>query len=123
LAPVTEALARLRTVAVRFDEAVARDSTSAAGRAEMLARTQRAAIRTLVQTAYTDGSPFGHDPAVPQLPLPSLQGARDLIRLSADSHEARRLQVRLVRQRNKVVFALITSAEALEAALADIRGR
>ena len=126
LAPVTDALARLEVIVGPFDAAVARITSDGSGGAggqatADLSRAQRAAVRALVQVGYTGGHPFDHDPAVPQLPLPSLQEARELPRLAPDSHQARLLHTRLTRRRNGVVASLTAAAEALEAALGQSR--
>jgi hypothetical protein len=114
---------RLAAAAQGFDTAA--DAASAAGardadRAAVIGRAQRTAIRALIQVGYTGGSPFDHDPAVPQSPLPSLQDARELAGMTLDSHQARVLHTHLVRRRNKVVFNLLTAAQALEGALAAL---
>jgi N-acetylated-alpha-linked acidic dipeptidase len=113
LAPVDEALARLRRGGEAFDAAVAREAAPAAA----LARAQREAVRLLVQVAYSAGSPFDHDPAVPQRPLPALQDAAELAGLDPNAHAARLLRARLIRQRNRVLWGLDAAARALEAAL------
>jgi hypothetical protein len=123
LSPLVSAVDRLRAAAVSFDSTTAAlkktDGPEAVDgeRAKVLARAQHAAVRELVRVGYTAGSPFGHDPAVPQLPLPSLQAVRDLARCPQDSHAGRVLSTRLVRSRNMVAAALHAAADALEAAL------
>jgi hypothetical protein len=123
LTPVRAALARFRAAAVAFDARaeMAQDGaeTPRAHEQAVIARAQRDAVRHLIQIGYTGGSPFDHDPAVPQLPLPSLQEARELARLAPDGHATRLLQTRLVRQRNKVTQSLTAASAALEAALAQ----
>lgn len=127
IAPVSSALTGLRSVAAEFDavaEAVAAQATAGTADAKRVAiacRAQRAAARALVQVGYTVSNPFDHDPAVPQLPLPSLQEARNLARGTLDPHTVRMLHTWLVRRRNMVVFRLREAAEALEAGLAAIR--
>ncbi len=112
--PITAALDRLATAARAFDAVV--DGVPSGDQLAPIGRAQRAAIRALIQTGYTGGSPFDHDPAVPQVPVPALQDARELMRLAPDSHAARVLHTRLVRQCNMVVFNLRKAARALEAA-------
>jgi hypothetical protein len=119
--PLHAAMERLAAAAQGFDAAA--DAASAAGprdadRAAVMGRAQRTAIRALIQIGYTGGSPFDHDPAVPQSPLPSLQDTRELAGMISDSHQARVLHTHLVRRRNNVVFNLLTAAQALEDALA-----
>lgn len=125
--PLSAAMERLAAAAQGFDAAAtaAADAAAAAGardadRAAVIGRAQRTAIRALIQVGYTGGSPFDHDPAVPQSPLPSLQDARELADMTLDSHQARVLHTHLVRRRNKVVFNLLTAAQALEGALAAL---
>jgi hypothetical protein len=120
--PLSAAMERLAAAARGFDAAA--DAAAAGGRdgdrVAIVGRAQRAAIRTLIQVGYTGGSPFDHDPAVPQSPLPSLQDARELAGMTPDSHQARVLHTHLVRRRNKVVFNLLGAAQALEGALAAL---
>ncbi len=124
LSPITAALARLYTAAVAFDRVVAslnagtRPPAADPDRVAAASRAQRAAVRELVRVGYTGGSPFDHDPAVPQQAVPSLQDVRDLVRVAPEAHAARLLQTRLVRRRNMVVASLHAAADALEAALA-----
>ncbi len=128
LGPVRAALSRLASAAEAFDAAVA--GLAAAGvvgagnerRLAIAGRAQRAAVRDLIQTGYVGTSPFDHDPAVPQLPLPALQDARELARLNPDAHAARMLVTRLVRRRNGVLYNLAHAAETLEEALDDLQG-
>lgn len=117
LSPVTEALDRLRSAAARFDDVAGDPAGVDATHADSIGRAQRAAVRALVQIAYTSGRPFQHDPAIPQLPLPSLQEISDLVRLPAEDHASRLLHTRLVRRRNSVVYGLRTAADILEKAL------
>jgi hypothetical protein len=128
LTPVRAALARLSAAAAAFDATAATLAGSTAGHVEdrqlaVANRAQRLANRALIQTAYTAGSPFDHDPAVPQLPLPALQDARELVPLDAAAHEARMLKTRLVRRRNQIVGNLTTAADVLEQANEELSGR
>ncbi len=125
LSPVTAALARLYGAAVAFDRVAAGlnagtgPSAGVADQGAAVARAQRAAVRELVLVGYTGGSRFDHDPAVPQVPLPSLQDVRGLASLAPDAQAARLLHTRLVRRRNMVVAGLHAAANALEAVLAE----
>jgi len=76
-----------------------------------------------VQAGYVGGSPFDHDPAVPQRPLPALADARDLAQLDPSSEDARLLGTRLVRRRNQVVATLQAAAAALDVVLDRDRSR
>jgi len=125
LHPVQAALRRVAVAADAFDataDALRRDVTDEAAqrRLTVVNGAQRRAVRELVQAAYVAGSACDHDPAVPQRPLPALQDARELAHLGPETHEARTLHVRLVRQRNRVVWNLTRAAEALEVALAQL---
>jgi len=126
LSEVSAALERLHTTAAAFDEVAADVADSAhsdGARVTIVSRAQRAAVRALVQLAYTSGRPFEHDPAVPQLPLPALQEVRDLAALPDDAHASRLLHTRLVRRRNRVVFGVRTATEALESASIELGRR
>ncbi|OFX26829.1 MAG: hypothetical protein A2Z07_00940, partial [Armatimonadetes bacterium RBG_16_67_12] len=126
LAPVRDAVSRLRSAASAFDAAAAAFSVRSGAatddrRLAAINRAHRDAVRALIQVGYTGGSPFDHDLAVPQLPLPALQEARDLGSLGPDTHETRLLHTRLIRQCNKVMHGLATAADALETALAVLK--
>lgn len=127
LSPVGAALTRLHAAAVAFDAAVGDVTTGAAEGADASARVaaacraQRGAVRELVRMGYTEGDPFEHDRAVPQLPLPSLQEVRDLARRDPEAQEARLLSTRLLRRRNMVVAGIQTATGALEAGLLALR--
>jgi hypothetical protein len=125
LEPVRTALRRVAAAADAFDAAAGglqRDAEDerAQRRLAVVNAAQRRAVRELVQAAYVAGGAWDHDPAVPQRPLPALQEARELAHLPAGTPDARMLHVRLVRQRNRVVWNLTRAAEALEAAMADL---
>jgi N-acetylated-alpha-linked acidic dipeptidase len=129
LNPIRATLTRLIAQADAFDAAVVRLAGAAEEgpeperRLALAGRAQRRATRDLIQAAYVGGSPFDHDPAVPQLPLPGLQDARDLVRLNPDSHAGRLLRTRLVRQRNRVVWHLLHAAETLATAVAELHAQ
>ncbi len=127
LSPVGAALTKLLAAAVAFDAAVGDVTTGTAegdassARVAVACRAQRAAVRELVRMGYTEGDPFEHDRAVPQLPLPSLQEVRDLARWDPEAQEARLLNTRLLRRRNMVVAGIQTATGALEAGLVALR--
>lgn len=125
LTPVAAALDGLAQRARRFDRIAA--ATARAGgpprRVDALLRARRAAIRALVQAGYVGGSPFDHDPAVPQRPLPALADARDLAQLDPSSEDARLLGTRLVRRRNQVIATLQAAAAALDVVVDRDRSR
>jgi hypothetical protein len=76
--------------------------------------------RALIPANYTLTGPFDHDRALPVAPLPSLQPAAQLRDLPSGSMERHALHTRLVRERNKVVHAMETAAEAFEHTLRDV---
>jgi hypothetical protein len=73
--------------------------------------------RELIPVHYTLAGPFDHDRALPVAPLPSLQPAARLRDLRAGGMERHALHTRLVRERNRVVHAIETAAEAFEETL------
>lgn len=73
--------------------------------------------RALIPVNYTLTGPFDHDRALPVAPIPALRPAARLDALPAGSMERHALYTRLVRERNKVVHAIETAAEAFEEAL------
>ena len=72
--------------------------------------------RALIPVNYTLTGPFDHDRALPVAPIPSLQPAAGLRDLAPGSLERHALETRLVRERNKVVYAVESAAEAFEEA-------
>lgn len=77
----------------------------------VLNRATLAIVRALTPINYTASGPFDHDAAIPARPLPGLQEAARLPRLDPASNAYRFLQTKLVRERNRVVWAI---GEALE---------
>ncbi len=121
LTDFTPTVGRPETIESLYDEALL-----APWNVEMAVEAERREFDAVItdcvgELSYTTGRPFEHDPAVPQLPLPSLQEVTDLVRLAPDAHAARLLHTRLVRQRNRVVFGLQAAADALGGALATVR--
>jgi N-acetylated-alpha-linked acidic dipeptidase len=113
LAALREAVARLRQAAAALRQAAA-DPARTAEVNTALMRMGRA----LVPIDCTSGDRFGHDPALPQAPFPSLDPLRALAALPADSDEAKFAAVAAVRAVNRVRFAI---EEAVAAALAPTR--
>lgn len=68
--------------------------------------------RILVPLNYTQGKIFENDPAIPQLPVPSLAGIKELA--SADTHKRNLLLTELVRRRNYVAYALDQAIEIVK---------
>ncbi|MBA3331501.1 MAG: aminopeptidase, partial [Actinobacteria bacterium] len=62
--------------------------------------------RVLVPVTYTRGDRFGHDPALAQPALPALAGASRLALLPPGSDDHRFLASRLVREANRIAWAL-----------------
>jgi hypothetical protein len=74
--------------------------------------------RCLVPIDYTIGDRFRHDPALSQPPLPALAGLRSLRSLEAGTPAFLFLHSRLIRERNRVAFAVREAAAAVGEALA-----
>jgi hypothetical protein len=72
------------------------------------------AERAVTRLAYTVGSPYHHDPAVPMRLLHGLSEAAALATTSKDSNGHRFLINKLVRERNRALGLLKEAAEALE---------
>jgi hypothetical protein len=70
--------------------------------------------RALIPINYTLTGPFDHDRALPVAALPSLEPAARLADLPDGSMERHALSTRLLRERNKVVYAIETAAETFE---------
>jgi N-acetylated-alpha-linked acidic dipeptidase len=114
-----QAGAAFRASAMAFDATAAR-----AGRSE---RKQAAAneaivsvLRLMIPVNYTATGPFEHDPAVPLKPLPGLARMGDLSRLE-DKPEYGFVKTYLVRQYNRVVYALRAATGILDAALPGVK--
>ena len=108
-----EAVARLRQAAAALRQAAADPSRAAEVNTALMQMG-----RALVPIDYTSGDRFGHDPALPQSPFPSLDPLRALAALPADSDEAKFAAVGAVRAANRGRFAI---EEAVVAALAPTR--
>jgi hypothetical protein len=106
-----QAVIRLRKAAAELAETAA-DPARATQVNEALTQMGRA----LVPIDYTSGDRFGHDPALPQSPYPSLDPLRALGALPAGSAEAKFAAVAAVRAVNRVRFAVEEAISAAEAA-------
>jgi hypothetical protein len=106
-------LARFAAAAEKFDQA---KEKAAPGQEERFNRAALAAIRAITPVNYTKTGPFDHDPAVPTPPLPGLHQATALAGLNPESDQYRFLLTRLVRESNRVAFALREAAARLEEA-------
>lgn len=83
--------------------------------------------RWLIPVDYTRSGQFDHDLAVPTSPLPGLHAASGLGRMTPGSDEYEFLRTRLLRERNRAVFAIREArravGEAMAAAIPDGGGR
>ncbi|HYM69201.1 MAG TPA: M28 family peptidase [bacterium] len=124
-----DAVTRLAGAAERLHDAAARVGT-ALGQARGT-RKQRAAAslindtlmragRALIPINYTSTGPFDHDRAVPIPPVPSLQAAARLRTLPRGTDEYHTLEIRLVRDRNRVTHAIEGAADMIEHAFKHI---
>ncbi|MGO4566887.1 M28 family peptidase [Rhizobium sp. 2YAF20] len=75
------------------------------------------ASRWLVPLNYTSGERFHHDPALPNVPWPSLAGMWELAQLPAGSADVAFYTVHARQTRNRVAHALREANTALKAAL------
>jgi hypothetical protein len=75
--------------------------------------------RALVPINYTAGDRFVHDPALPNVPWPSLQGLRELAGLEPGSPETPFYVTHARQTRNRVSHALQQALDALAEALAE----
>ncbi len=78
-----------------------------------LNRTIMAMSRVLIPITYTAIGPFDQDPAWGSPHVPTLAGVRQLAALDPDGDEYQFLQTRLVRNRNRVNFALREALDLL----------
>ncbi|HEV2357071.1 MAG TPA: M28 family peptidase [bacterium] len=116
---VAAAAERLHTAGTRLSAALggARGARRQRDAAEAINTALMRAGRALIPISYTLTGPFDHDRAVPVAPLPSLQPAARLRDLPAGNTERHALHTRLVRERNRIVHAIETAAEAFEEGL------
>jgi len=112
LAPLTDAVAQLHAAATHLQSAIAAQSVDA----ERANAALIAAGRALIPVNYTEAGPFAVDLALDAPPLPGLATVADLAALAPSSDTARFLVTRLVRERNRVLYALTTATQALEGA-------
>lgn len=92
------------------------------GRARALNRCLLGVSRALVPVVYTRSGPFEHDPATPVPPLPGLEPLRRLARLDPASDAARFLATALVREANRVGYALRQALSFVEHGLLAVAG-
>ncbi|HET9016249.1 MAG TPA: M28 family peptidase [Thermomicrobiaceae bacterium] len=76
--------------------------------------------RALIPVDYSRGGQFDHDLAVPTQPVPGLQPATRLATLQPGTDDYEFLRTRVVRERNRLVHALVTATRAVEASLNEL---
>jgi hypothetical protein len=124
------AIERFTTAAERL-AAAAEPLSALTGRGSRKQRAATAALndglmrigRALIPINYTAAGPFGHDAALPAPAVPLLQPAPRLRSLRQDSDEYLTLLTQLVRNRNRVTYAIDTAIEVAERALTRVEGR
>ena len=72
--------------------------------------------------SYSAVDPFDMDLAVPIPPLPRLQPVTRLAAMDSNSQAFKFLERKMVRERNRVCFALEEATELIEATLAKVAG-
>jgi hypothetical protein len=122
LAPAAE---RLHEAAQRVGAAIGqgRGSRKLRASASLINDTLMRAGRALIPINYTSSGPFDHDRAVPIPPVPALQAAARLRTLRRGTDEYHSLEIRLVRDRNRVTHAIESAADMIEHAFKHIDGR
>jgi hypothetical protein len=125
LSPVARGLTVLRASVDAFRARIAAASGGAArgDAAWIINRGLMRVSRVLIPVDYTRTGRFDHDLAVPTTPLPGLQGARRLATLTPGTDEYEFLMTRLVRERNRTVFAVREARQAVDEALGQLDGR
>ncbi len=120
LSPLTEQLEALGAEVRSLSDHAAsarRDGTDE----ESAARINRGLIalgRWLIPVDYTRCGQFDHDLAVPTSPLPGLRPALGLARMTPGTDEYEFLRARLLRERNRAVFAVREARRAVQQTLA-----
>jgi hypothetical protein len=90
------------------------------GRAELINRCLVRLGRALIPVDYTRSGRFDQDLAVPTHPLPGLHPAAQLGRLTPGTDECEFLRTRLLRERNRAVFAVREAQRAVEETLGSL---
>ncbi len=113
---LTSAADRLQAAADRVAAALgqSRGTRKQRAAASLINDTMMRAGRALIPINYTSTGPFDHDRAVPIPPVPALQPAARLRALERGTHEYHTLETRLVRDRNKVAYAIESAADMIE---------
>lgn len=107
LSGVMKAIAGYKQAVAAFEAAKSSIDADAANQKMLMA------IRPLTEINYTVGSKFEHDAAVPAKPIPGLQPAMALAKLSPDSDQYKFLRAQMARERNRLSFAFVQAARAL----------
>jgi hypothetical protein len=116
---LTAAAAPFQAEALALSDALtdARGTRRQRDAAEAINTALMRAGRTLIPVSYTVTGSFGHDRALPVAPIPALAPASRLGDLPEGSMERHALFTRLLRERNRVTYALETAAETFEEAV------
>jgi hypothetical protein len=114
------AVAKLNVELERAGAADGRVTAKRRRNLELLNSTLMKMGRALIPINYTESGRFHHDRVVTLPAIPLLRSAADLQRATHDSNEYKVLQVRLLRESNRVAHALNTATEAVEEALQRI---
>jgi hypothetical protein len=124
LAPTMERAAIFRaraeellTLCRRIGAEISADPLKPAPAAEALNRCLMKLSRVLMPVNYSATDPFDMDLAVPIPPLPRLQPVARLAAMDSKSHDFKFLERKMVRERNRVCYALEEAAGLIEEAL------
>lgn len=122
LAPLSEHLAALGAAIRRLADRITASQQAGVddARAGRINRCLVRLGRALIPVDYTRGGPFDHDLAVPTHPLPGLHPARRLAALGPGTDAYEFLRTRLLRERNRAVFAVREAQRAVEETLASL---
>lgn len=110
LSPVKQELFKLTDIADRF---VAMEANLDDIEVEEYNKHLLSALRLITQINYTEYGPFEHDPAVPFSPMPGLKYINELPALKGNP-DIGFYFTKLVRNRNRVVYALKNAFKTLE---------
>jgi len=119
LSSVAERLAALGSVVEELEQQIAGPQKGGVSdnTAHVVNRCLMELGRALVPVNYTRSGQFDQDLAVPTHPLPALQAVATLASLEKGSDAYHFLSTRLVRERNRVVHAILSATRAVETAL------
>jgi hypothetical protein len=119
LSCVAERLAELGSVVEKLQQRIAGLQKGGVSdeAADVVNRCLMELGRALIPVNYTCTGQFDQDLAVPTYPLPALQAVATLASMQKGSDAHRFLNTRLVRERNRVVHAILAATRAVESAL------